>query len=98
MTNLNLNLSNCRMNRTPIKIVAGLFHPGHRLDERDLRLDREGRHEGGARAGHEISREFPGAALAAQVDEGGAGGGRRRDGHVQAVLLLLEGERRDGQM
>ena len=52
---VNLILSNCRMNRTPIKIVAGLLHPGHRIDERDLRLDREGRHEGGARAGHEVS-------------------------------------------
>ena len=58
--------------------------------------DREGVHEGGARAVHEVRRGFPGAALAAQVDSGGEGGGRRRDGHVQAVLLLLEGERRHG--
>lgn len=50
--------------------LSGLLHRGHWLLERDLRLDREGGHQGGENPGHEVGRGVPGEERAAQVDEG----------------------------
>ena len=58
LENWNISIDNIDFH---IRTVAGLLHPGHRLDEWDLRLDREGIHEGGAREGHEVGRGVLGA-------------------------------------